>query len=45
MSSQPTASAPVRTSIAGLGGRVAVDQIADSNLGDVAIVGIGGDGL
>ena len=35
----------VRTSIAGLCGRGAGDRIYDSNLGDVAIVGIGGDGL
>ena len=35
----------VRTSIVGLYGRGAGDWIADSNLGDVAIVGIGGDGL
>ena len=35
----------VRTSIVGLCGRGADDRIADVNLGDVAIVGIGGDGL
>ena len=50
MSSQPTASAPdshihCRPLASGLNGRVAGDRIADSNLCDVAIVGIGGDGL
>lgn len=35
----------VCTSIAVLCGRGAGNRITDSNLGDVAIVGIGGDGL